>query len=390
MNIVFLLRYWPVYGGGETVTRLLANKLTELGHTIAVVYLWEKKQDDMPFINQNIKKYKIPGVSLPYGEDGIKKSNYKIITNVLHKYFEENNTDIIIDQWIPAKVVYRAKKRTNAKLICCHHTNVHIRPVSRRVIHKLFFALFKEKGRHLYILKTLRPKYKYSDKLIMLCDAFIEDCKALLKASNDDNKICAIPNPLSYEEVIPKDEIEKKEKELLFVGRILDAVKRISFIIDIWKRLQSTKQYDNWKLTIVGDGPDINMLKDYAARLKCTNIYFDGYRNPLMYYRRASIFLMTSLFEGWGMTLLEAQQNGCVPVVMDSFQSLHEIIQYGINGLIIPNNDLAAFAEAVGRLMDDNELRLKLAYKGMETCRRFSIDNVIRHWERIFEEMAGR
>jgi glycosyltransferase involved in cell wall biosynthesis len=388
MNIVFLLRYWPVYGGGETVTRILANKFVELGFNVSAIYLWDRRQDDMPFINQNIKQYKIPGVSLPHGEDGIKRSSYKIITNSLHKYFVENNTDIIIDQWIPAKIVYGAKKRTKAKLICCHHTNVHIKPVSRRIIHKVFFALFNEKGRRLYALKKLYPAYKYSDKLVMLCDDFVEECKVLLKTSNNDNKICAIPNPLSYEQGVSKDEIEK-EKELLFVGRILDSVKRISYIIDIWKTLQDSRQYDNWKITIVGDGPDMSALKEYAACLKCANIYFEGYKNPLAYYRRASIFLMTSSFEGWGMTLVEAQQNGCVPVVMDSFASLHEIVEHGKNGLIVPNNDIAAFVEATVRLIDDNELRLKMMYKGMETCRRFSIDSVASQWESLFRELRN-
>jgi glycosyltransferase involved in cell wall biosynthesis len=367
----------------------LANKLTELGYNTAVVFLWERTRDDMPFINQNIKQYKIPGVSPPRGEDGIKKSSYKAISNYLHNYFAENNTGIIINQWIPAKAVYRAKRRTNAKLICCHHTNVHIRPAVRGIIHKLFFVLFKEKGMRLYILKDLYPKYKYSDKLVMLCDAFVEDCKALLKTPNGDNKICAIPNPLSYEEVISKAEISRKEKELLFAGRILDSVKRISSIIDIWKRLRDDGQYDDWKLTIVGDGPDMDALKEYAARLNCADVYFEGYKNPLAYYRRASIFLMASSFEGWGMTLVEAQQNGCVPVAMDSFQSLHEIIQHGINGLIVPDNDAAAFAEAAERLMGDDELRVRLAYKGMETCGRFSADTVIRQWEALFKELKN-
>jgi glycosyltransferase involved in cell wall biosynthesis len=60
-------------------------------------------------------------------------------------------------------------------------------------------------------------------------------------------------------------------------------------------------------------------------------VNFEGYRNPQPFYKRASIFVMTSANEGFPMTLIEAQQNGCVPVVMNSFSALREIIQNNIN-----------------------------------------------------------
>jgi len=96
---------------------------------------------------------------------------------------------------------------------------------------------------------------------------------------------------------------------------------------------------------------------------------------------------MTSAFEGWGMTLVESQQNGCVPVVMDSFAALHEIIENGVNGVIVPNNDITGFADALERLMLDGEYRRRLAVGGLESCKRFSIDNVIAQWEALFAEL---
>ena len=57
------------------------------------------------------------------------------------------------------------------------------------------------------------------------------------------------------------------------------------------------------------------------------NIYFEGNKNPLPYYQKASVFLMTSALEGWGLTITEAQQFGVVPVAFDSYPSLHEVIE---------------------------------------------------------------
>lgn len=68
-------------------------------------------------------------------------------------------------------------------------------------------------------------------------------------------------------------------------------------------------------------------------RLVLKNVLFEGRQNPLSYYRRAAVFLMTSLFEGFGVTLTEAQQMGVVPMAMDSFEAVHDIINHRVSGI---------------------------------------------------------
>jgi glycosyltransferase involved in cell wall biosynthesis len=250
--------------------------------------------------------------------------------------------------------------------------------------------IFGQKGKDFNIWRRLYPSYKYADKFIVLAQSYLDDCRKLFKIKNQNKKMMVINNPLPFNEFIDDNGIGKKQKEILFVGRIYESVKRITYILDSWKLLQEKGKAQDWKLYVVGDGPDLNVLKEYAERFPCRNIFFAGRQNPIEYYRRASIFLMTSSFEGWGMTLVEAQQNGCVPVVMDSFASLHEIVEHEKNGLIVPNDDIAAFAEAVVRLVDDDELRLKLAYRGIEMCRRFSVDTVAEQWETLFNELKSQ
>lgn len=384
MNIVFLLRYWPIYGGGETVTRILANKFVELGYTVSIVYLWDKRQGNMPYINKKIREERIAGVSPPHGEDGIPTPDFRLIERYLHKYIMDNSIDIIINQWFPAKTVQKARNNTKAKLVCCHHTNIFMPPETAK--HRIFLSLFKQKGAVLLARKRWGDKYRFSDKLVVLCDSFVDDCKKVFDTNNEDGKIVAILNPLPDENVVSKPEIAKKEKELLFVGRIIKPVKRISYIINTWKSLQSMSEYHEWRLTIVGDGADLDYLKQYAADLDCRNIFFEGYQNPLPYYKRASILLLTSSFEGFSMVLVEAQQNGCVPVVMDSYATLHEIVHHDSNGLIVKNYDLSGYISAVASLMADENHRMRLAYKGLETCKKFSVDTVIKKWEALFGE----
>ena len=66
----------------------------------------------------------------------------------------------------------------------------------------------------------------------------------------------------------------------------------------------------DWKLVIVGSGSDENNYKSYVAENDIKNIYFEGNKNPLPYYQKASVFLMTSALESWGLTITEAQQFG--------------------------------------------------------------------------------
>lgn len=79
----------------------------------------------------------------------------------------------------------------------------------------------------------------------------------------------------------------------------------------------------------MGDGDDKDLYLELSRRLGLKNISFEGRRNPLDYYRKSAVFLMTSLFEGFGVTLTEAQQMGVVPMAMDSFDAVHDIIVHG-------------------------------------------------------------
>ena len=85
---------------------------------------------------------------------------------------------------------------------------------------------------------------------------------------------------------------------------------------------------------------------------------------------------MTSAFEGFGMTLVEAQQYGVVPIVMDSYKSLHDIIKNDENGIIIPDNDFESFVNELKNLMNDDKRRRRLAENGSETCKQFSVNTL--------------
>lgn len=94
--------------------------------------------------------------------------------------------------------------------------------------------------------------------------------------------------------------------------------------------------------------------------------------------------MMTSSFEGWPLTIVEAMANGVVPIVMDSFAAVHDIIDNGKDGYITPNNDLYAYAEKLTQLMQNKNLRETISNAARQKTKNFSPEQVIEKWISLF------
>ena len=95
MNILFTLRFFPVYGGGETVTIRLAEKFSSDGHNVNVFYLWDNGEYEL---DSNITKFRVPNIGSPLGKEKIRKEDYAIINESLSNYIINNKIEFIINQ----------------------------------------------------------------------------------------------------------------------------------------------------------------------------------------------------------------------------------------------------------------------------------------------------
>ena len=127
------------------------------------------------------------------------------------------------------------------------------------------------------------------------------------------------------------------------------------------------------------------MYEDIIKRNHLKRVEMLGFRQPLPYYKKAKIFLMTSAYEGFAMSLIEGQQNGVALIVMDSYESLHEIVTNGENGIIVKDGDVAEFTQKLRLLMSDEKLIRRLTDEGLKTCQRFSVSKLVDKWERIYD-----
>jgi glycosyltransferase involved in cell wall biosynthesis len=252
-----------------------------------------------------------------------------------------------------------------------------LRALLMLTVYPLFYFLYINK-----VAKSFRKLYYSSDFLVLLSKRFIPDFIRLYKVPND--KIVAIGNPASFGIYASNDDVLTKSKTVLIVARFDERSKRLLLALKIWKKVSLL--YPDWNLDIVGFGRALPVYESYIKRFNIRGVSFLGKQAPLEYYRKASIFMMTSAFEGWGMTIVEAMQLGCVPIVMNSFGSLCDIVDSGKNGIIVDNNDVDGFVKALRDLIENRTKREIMADNAIEKSKKWTKENTCGKYQKLIEQ----
>ena len=150
-------------------------------------------------------------------------------------------------------------------------------------------------------------------------------------------------------------------------------------------------RHPEWSLEIWGEGPDRQQLERRRDELGlASRVRFPGITPEAGdVLRRASIFALSSRREGFPMVLGEAMASGVPCVSFDCPSGPRELIRDGIDGLLIPPNDVDAFSAALDRLVVDRDLAERLASKAPEVIERFSLETILEQWSAIFREVGG-
>jgi len=194
------------------------------------------------------------------------------------------------------------------------------------------------------------------------------------------DQIAVIPPGIDHDLFRPGDVSDRSdEPTILYVGR-LKRYKGIDVLLRALARLRD----DGLKaaLVIAGRGDDRPRLEGVAASLEVTDqIRFVGYvdeAEKLRWLRRATVLAYPSPKEGWGIANIEAAACG-TPVVASDSPGLRESVAPDASGLLVEHSDVAAWANALRRVLLDRELWARLAGGGVVHARQFS-------WDRAAEE----
>ena len=229
-----------------------------------------------------------------------------------------------------------------------------------------------------------RAAYECADHVVLLCRGFIKPYGEFAGV-HDTSKYVVIPNGLSFGVTPCFDELTKC-KVALIVSRLDEPSKRLSLALRIWACVKQDPVAKDWTLRIVGHGNDRKLYEHIIRNEHIPDVTLEGRQNPVPYYKEASIFLMTSKSESWGLTLTEAQQMGVVPIAFDTYASLREIITDGENGVIINESDVDGYVCRMKELMSDNMLRQRMARQAVISTQRFSQARIAEMWWKLISE----
>ena len=365
-----------IHGGVERVTRVLIDYFEQKGCDCYIVY---RSDDDVSF-PQNHK------LLIGYN------SAYKDFERQMDAFFEYANVDLIINENVCELNVskwLRKRKAIDHKLpivFCLHNTPDLFRsPIEGYNLRALKNRLFKAfTGKTVYMWKHQRM-YEVCDRYVVLSPSYIKDFCHIFKVPND-GKVISIPNPISMR---TKGYGEMKENVFLVVARLAEKQKNITAILRIWKKFYPL--HKDYKLQIVGYGPDEQYLRDYAESLNLEGVEFTGKTNtPQNYYAKAKFFLMTSRYEGLPMTIIESMQFNCIPIVYDSFSAIGDIVESGENGSLVQNNDEQAFLEAMNVLVENREKQEYIKSNLQPSLQKFSLDNIGNQWILLFDKYLSK
>jgi glycosyltransferase involved in cell wall biosynthesis len=338
-------------GGTERVTSLIANELVKKGYEITILSISEGKKGFYELDER------ICLASL-YDKHVIGLFRFPQITFKLRNYIIKNKIDVLVDVDIILSLnSVLALWKTNVKLISWEHFN--------------YFSTLGKKRR----VWGRKLAAKYANHIITLTK---EDMGYYLDNLNVKANIDYIYNPNPYPD---RGHSNCNSKIAISVGR-LTPIKGFDKLLDIWSEVE--KKDKEWKLYIIGSGEDKRKLYRKKEKLKLERLVFIDHTKEIeKYYKMASIYLMTSRFEGLPMTLIEAQSFGLPIISYDIKTGPRDIVTDNKDGYLIKNDNKIKFVEKFVLLSSSKE-RIKIFSKeAAKSSKRFDIEKIVDKWESV-------
>lgn len=197
-----------------------------------------------------------------------------------------------------------------------------------------------------------------------------------------------IPNAAMH---VSKSYSDVTNKRVIAVGR-LDYQKGFDRLIEAWERIQRTGEWTDWRLDIFGQGEWKDMLQQmiderglqHSVRInKPTKQIGEE-------YVKSSLLVMSSHYEGFPMVMIEAMACGLPVVSFDYKCGPKDIIQHGINGLLVPEGDIKALANDMRKVMADEAYRRMLSQNARKVVDTYSEEAVMKQWIRLFTSITAR
>lgn len=390
-KIAFVHTHYPA-GGVEMVTSMLAEFLKYHHYKIFVFVVHLNQRLLTTQDKENIH-------FIPVKDNDLFDKNAK--DNRLIQAINEQNIDIVIFPVNTNYIFSQVKQHTKAKIIFAHHNRpFYETEFTRRLSlqkadkysalrkwYYLKYRLPKKLVKHHKILQNeFYAVHQMSDAFTVLCEPYQHTFENELNI-HEDSKITVISNaikPLNQQPNL------NKKQQLLYMGRMVYADKRIDRLIDIWKNIY--QKFPDWEFILVGDGEERENLEKQAKSYGLERIqFFDATNNPYEYYNNASILCLSSQFEGIPLVLLEAQQSGVIPITFNCAAGVENVLSPNWeNGVLIEKFSMIDYEKALCQLMSDENLRQQMQQNVIKKAQEYDIEKIGGMWHELFTKLLKK
>ncbi len=376
MKIAYCLAGTYNPGGMERIVVGKANWLAAHGYEVAIVTTEQAGRPDFFPLNENISRVDLDIMysetlqlsPIPKFFDRTRRMKWhrKKLTTFLFDF----RPDITISTF-GNEVTFLPKIKDGSKKIAEIHFSRWFRLQANR------------RGVWKWIDKVLTWQDK---KALSRYDKFVGLTHEDLKNWNNVPNVEVIPNFVTIKP--PKHPATLSQKSMIAVGR-LAYQKGYERLIAAWAIVYI--RFPDWKLNIYGGGELQSVLQhDIDTRhLESVITIHKPVSDITSRYLESSAFVLSSRFEGFGLVLTEAMACGLPLISYTCPCGPRDIIQDGYNGLLVPEGDVEALANAIIKVIEDRELRLEMGRNALEESKKYLQDDIMPRWVDLFQRVSS-
>lgn len=379
MKIIYCTHSTYNPGGME---RVLLNKVTYLsqlpGWEVSVV---TTDQHQRPPFYPFPEKVRMTDLGINYSEDN-GKGAWKKITGYLRKRKEHKRK--------LTALLLKEKPNIVVSLYPSESSFIpDIKDGSKKVLELHYCKFFRlQYGRKGLLGWIDKLRTRQDEQIVRRFDKFVVLTNEDRRYWGDLPNIEVIPNAAMHVSDAYSDVMNKR---VIAVGR-LDYQKGFDRLIQAWQLVQHTGKFTDWKLDIFGQGEWREMLQQMIDRAELQNTVCLNRPTKQIgeEYVKSDMLVMSSNYEGFPMVMIEAMACGLPVVSFDYKCGPKDIIQTGINGLLVPNGDIQALADAMMKVMEDEAYRKMLSQNARKVVDTYSEQAVMSQWIRLFTSITAK
>ncbi|QYY32321.1 glycosyltransferase family 4 protein [Cupriavidus pinatubonensis] len=351
-HVCFLTGTLNAMAGAERMTAVIANALAESGHTVSILSLWDK--DSCFPLHPAVQHEAL------FAERPSFKKAYLATVAGIRRYCRDRKVDVLVQ--VDTMLMLFALPATvglGVEHIAWEHC--HFDEDLGRRARRFARRLAGRYCKHVVVL-TERDRRRWEEAL------------------RPRSHVVVIPNPLPFP--FPEEPAPRTGKTVLAMGRLVHA-KGFDVLIRAWKRVAA--EAPDWKLVIHGEGEDRRALTALVDQLTLreTVILPGVCRDAARAYEQASMFCLSSRYEGFGLVLLEAMAFGLPIVSTDCETGPKELLEDGKNALLVSAGNAESLAEGLLRLIRKPAEAARIGATGREKAGAFALQDIAAKWGKL-------